>query len=238
VNGIKNKNMNLILTMAGKYSRFKNEGFRLPKFLLPWGDKSILSEILSEMSPHFNNVYLIMNQNDDDYNIHIKNIMRVYNIDTNNLISISDTNSQSETLYKGLELINNISGPIVIHNIDTILYNRNYKEIHHNLLNNDGFIDIFQSNNQSYSYVILNNNKITEIAEKILISDIATSGMYGFSSKDKFKLYYKEGYISDIYKNMINKGLSITTGNKYNESNTIVLGTPHEYINLSKITLK
>ena len=50
--------MNLILTMAGKYSRFKNEGFRLPKFLLPWGDKSILSEILSEMSPHFNNVYL------------------------------------------------------------------------------------------------------------------------------------------------------------------------------------
>ena len=28
--------MNLILTMAGKYSRFKEEGYTIPKFLLPW----------------------------------------------------------------------------------------------------------------------------------------------------------------------------------------------------------
>lgn len=29
--------MDLFLTMAGEYSRFKNEGYQIPKFLLPWG---------------------------------------------------------------------------------------------------------------------------------------------------------------------------------------------------------
>ena len=44
MNGI--KNMNLILTMAGKYSRFVNEGYKIPKYLLPWSNHTILSEIL------------------------------------------------------------------------------------------------------------------------------------------------------------------------------------------------
>ena len=83
--------MNLILTMAGKYSRFKEEGFKIPKFLLPWGDRSILSEILKEMSPHFKNIYLIANKNDKDFIIHVENIMDVYNIDLKNLILIQDT---------------------------------------------------------------------------------------------------------------------------------------------------
>ena len=119
--------MNLILTMAGKYSRFKGVGFTIPKFLLPWGDRTILSEILREMSPHFEEIYLIANKNDGDFIIHVENIMNVYNIDLENLILIQDTSSQSETLYKGLDLIGNIKGPIIVHNIDTILYNRDYK---------------------------------------------------------------------------------------------------------------
>ena len=73
--------------MAGKYSRFKNEGYRLPKYLLPWGNRSILSEILLTMHKHFKDVYLIMNKNDNDYKVHIKNIMKEYNINLNNPIS-------------------------------------------------------------------------------------------------------------------------------------------------------
>jgi len=229
--------MNLILTMAGKYSRFKGDGFTIPKFLLPWGDRSILSEILKEMSPHFKEIYLIANKNDGDFIIHVENIMNVYNIDLENLILIQDTSSQSETLYKGLELIGNIKGPIIVHNIDTILYNRNYKEIESKLLKNDGFVDVFNSNNPNYSYVLLEDTIITEIIEKMLISDIATSGMYGFISTEIFKKYYVNGYISSVYKKMINDNLSIVTGTNYSESNTVVLGTPDEYINLSKLKL-
>ena len=229
--------MNLILTMAGKYSRFKENGFKLPKFLLPWGDRSILSEILKEMYFYFENIYLIANINDKDFTVHVENIMNVYNIDLKNLILIQDTKSQAETLYKGLELIKNIQGPIIIHNIDTILYNRDYKKIESSLLKNEGFIDVFKSNNPTYSYVILKDKRIIEIAEKILISDIATSGMYGFSTPEIFKKYYINGYISSTYKKMVVDNLSIVTETKHNEFDTIVLGTPNEYINLSKLKL-
>ena len=54
--------MNLILTMAGRYSRFINEGYKIPKYLLPWGKRSILSEILSIMNHNntFENIYVIV----------------------------------------------------------------------------------------------------------------------------------------------------------------------------------
>ena len=55
--------MNLIITMAGRYSRFVDEGYKMPKYLLPWGDKSILNEIILELNKHsdFDNIYLIAN---------------------------------------------------------------------------------------------------------------------------------------------------------------------------------
>lgn len=49
-----------------KYTRFINEGYRIPKYLLPWGEKSILSEILIQMNKNndFKNIYLITNKQD------------------------------------------------------------------------------------------------------------------------------------------------------------------------------
>ena len=49
-----------------------------------------------------------------------------YNIDENNLLTIQDTESQSETLLCGIKNFSNILGPIIVHNIDTILYERDY----------------------------------------------------------------------------------------------------------------
>jgi dTDP-glucose pyrophosphorylase len=226
--------MNLILTMAGQYSRFINEGYKIPKFLLPWRDKTILSEILKEMSPNFDNVYLVVHKKDSDFFSHIKSLMVGYNIPLNNLVILDSSESQSETVLKCLKFITVLNGPIVIHNIDTILYNRDYQKIKSILQNNDGFIDIFSSNNPNYSYVINSDNKIIEISEKILISECATSGLYGFKNKEIYFEYYNNGYISKIYDKMITNGLNILCGDVYSENNTLVLGTPNEYLNLSK----
>ena len=78
----------------------------------------------------------------------------------NNLVILDSSESQSETVLKCLKFITVLNGPIVIHNIDTILYNRDYQKIKAILQNNDGFIDIFSSNNPNYSYVINSDNKI------------------------------------------------------------------------------
>jgi dTDP-glucose pyrophosphorylase len=226
--------MNLILTMAGQYSRFINEGYKVPKFLLPWKDKTILSEILKEMSPHFDNVYLVVHKKDNNFFSHIKSSMVTYGIPLDNLIILDSSESQSETVLKSLNIVKTLNGSIIIHNIDTILYNRDYKKIKSHLKNCDGFVDIFSSSNPNYSYVINNNNKIIEISEKILISEYATSGLYGFKNKDTYFEYYNNGYISKIYEKMIKNGLDILCGEIHSENNTLVLGTPNEYLNLSK----
>ena len=78
-----------------------------------------------------------------------------------------------------------------------------------------------------------------------MISDTATSGLYGFPSSDLFKKTFeqlfnagdvndkKEIYISEIISAMIEQGVQFQVNDEMNElnstSSTLVLGTPLEY---------
>jgi hypothetical protein len=97
---------------------------------------------------------------------------------------------------------------------------------------NDGYIDIFESSNHAYSYVLSDNGIVQSIAEKVLISNSASSGMYAFKNVKTFNEFYDDevDYISDIYKNMIKSGSKVAISKRYNESDTVVLGTPSEYL--------
>ncbi len=235
--------MNLILTMAGRYTRFINEGYRIPKYLLPWGDHSILSEIVRELTKggEFTNIYLVANKRDVIYMPHVRKILKSLDISEDNLFLIPDTSGQTETAYQGIQEIQNnfgeITGPIVFHNIDTILYNRNFKDLPNILEKFDGFVDIFESSNHNYSYVLMKGEVVETIAEKIVISDNASSGLYGFSSIGKFLEYYssEELYMSHLYQKMIEGGARITVSEMHTEKDTVVLGTPSEYLTTAYI---
>ena len=78
-------------------------------------------------------------------------------------------------------------------------------------------------------------NEIINIKEKIQISEIAASGLYGFSSITKF---YKRAYgirkkiknFSELYQSMIDEGNKIKMIHTPSTNNTIVVGTPNQYI--------
>ena len=235
--------MNLIITMAGRYSRFINEGYRLPKYLLPWGNKSILNEIILQLNENrdFENIYLIANKRDETYLPHLKKITKSLGIPLENIFLISDTNGQAETASTGIkEIINKfgkLDGNIVFHNIDTILYNRKMNELPFLLEKNDGYIDIFESNNHAYSYILLEEGVVKSIAEKIVISNNATSGLYAFKDLNVFNNFYEHNmvFITDIYKSMVENNKKIVTSKVYSEEDTIVLGTPSEYLDRAYI---
>jgi NDP-sugar pyrophosphorylase family protein len=225
--------------MAGKYSRFREEGFKIPKYLLPWGNRTILSEILHQFlkNQFFTNVFLIANKEDEPFFAHVKKIMQVFEIPAENLIVITDTSGQAETAYKGIiEVHSKLKNePLLIHNIDTVLFHRDLSGAEKLLKEYTGFIDLFRSNNHEYSYVVAENSFVKVIAEKAVISDTATSGLYGFGYADLFIKYYTgEEYISQMYKSMIADGHSIIAGSVHQESDTIVLGTPNEYLKHSQ----
>ena len=235
--------MNLILTMAGRYTRFINEGYRIPKYLLPWGDHSILSEIVRELTKagEFTNIYLVANKRDVIYMPHVRRILKSLDIPEDNLFLISDTSGQTETAYQGIQSIQDkfgeMVGPIIFHNIDTILYNRSFENLPRLLEEYDGFVDIFESSNHNYSYVLIKDEIIDTIAEKIVISDKASSGLYGFPSTQKFLEYYsqEELYMSNLYQKMIKNGARITVSEMHTEQDTVVLGTPSEYLTTAYI---
>ncbi len=231
--------MNLILTMAGNYTRFKNEGYTIPKYLFPWKDTYILNEIIKSLNRErtFDNIFLVANKRDENFMPHVKSILKLYRQLEKNLFLISDTKGQAETAFNAVKKIQentDIEGPIIFHNIDTILYNRDFSDVPRLLKRYDGYIDIFNSNNHEYSYVRVDDNGfLLTIEEKILISEKATSGLYGFSSINKFLEFYSNDdiYISNIYKKMIDKKQKIVISREYDENETIVLGTPNEYFN-------
>lgn len=224
--------MNLVITMAGKYTRFRDEGYKLPKYLLPWGDRSILSEMLTQLgSTVVENVYLVANKEDEQFMGHVRKIMDAHNIPRQNLMLVNDTSGQAETAYAAVKKFQPIK-PVVFHNADTILYKRNMAAIYCAVHEHDGFIDVFKSNNHAYSYVVEKDGRVSMISEKVLVSDLATSGLYGFASPQEFMNYYNGGqkYISEIYKEMIADGKDIRIGSVHTETDTIVLGTPQDYL--------
>ena len=72
------------------------------------------------------------------------------------------------------------------------------------LKDNDGVIALFKASDAKWSYANIVNDKIVEVAEKIVISDNATVGIYGWKSGKDFIKYANE---------MIDK--NITTNNEF-----------------------
>ena len=78
---------------------------------------------------------------------------------------------------------------------------------------------------------------VHHIAEKKVISSEACSGLYGFDSYETFLRNAKElmmknrsANFSDLYNYLIEKNISVECLKSIGAADTIVLGTPEEYI--------
>lgn len=234
-------NFSFIFCLAGKGSRFVSKGYEVPKFLLPLPNgRTILEQSLISMGMDFcTELVVVLNEDLRHHSNRVEKIIKQF-CTSSKVILTADTIGQAETASIGA---NNLSEnqPFFIFNGDTILLNRRIGDYSKslNLGGNKlvGFIDRFRSNSLNYSYIKSSSGNIVyEIAEKILISDSATSGLYGFSSPEIYLENYtntnftsNEFYVSDIYSKLINEKYLIKTGQLFSSKETIVLGTPEEY---------
>jgi len=192
---IANKNkeiLNILIPMAGMWSRFKIKWYKLPKPLIKVKWKPMFYWALSSFNFLKSNYYLqyifivlkehILNYQIDNY---IKNIVK------NPIIVAIDTVTrwQLETSLKAKKYINN-STKLIVFNSDTYtIFDENNFPLYDNNIN--GLITCFNSSNRNYSYVRTNREKLVlEVAEKKVISNYATNWMYYFN---KWKLFVKYG---------------------------------------------
>ena len=243
--------MKLIMTMAGKYQRFQLFGNKVPKYLMPLGKNSVLWHVIEEFVRNKSQIeiFLIANEKDRDFEPVLLSVMNHFSIPQNNLAYIEDTESQLQTALKIKTLFNGLfnesNEPLAFTNIDTILKNRRHffdklSEIEPEA----GLVDTFLGNSNEYSYIMdnpQNDSMATNIVDKSRISSYACSGLYGFGSTQFFinqsekLLASKLGNFTSLYKLLIQEKKDVFINKNNDSRDTIVLGTPEEYItNLHK----
>ena len=150
------------------------------------------------------------------------------------VISETDTEGTVCTCLLAEEFLNNDS-PLVITTLDVY-----FEPIFSMDLINpsvDGTILVFKSDNPNYSYSKINDEGfVIETAEKKVISDLSSIGLYYFKSSKDFLDYSKkmvneniktnnEFYVCPLYNLLINDGKKINTL-LFDKCNSI--GTPNE----------
>ncbi|WP_034950391.1 sugar phosphate nucleotidyltransferase [Erwinia oleae] len=233
--------MNFIFTFCGNGVRFLEKGFTKPKFLLKLNDnRTIIEHIMAAITfPEKSTVHFLFNEKyrkfeQETFSV-IEKITLPYGftLDYN-----SDTTGQAETAFIAISQIDN-DQPIIIMNNDTIIKQRNFYDIGKRLHSERAcYVDLFEPEikTSDFSYAKKHGDSITEIKEKQVISDYASSGLYGFSSGSFYKelycttsFYNNEKYISQVIEEAIIKDSYVFAHTIYNENQTIILGTPEQY---------
>ena len=226
--------MIILIPLGGIGERFKKHGYNKPKSLINVFGKPILYYLLDHLNTTdvefvcipYNNEYFLYNFEDrltQDYpNITFKFIRLIH-----------DTEGAVESINIGLKHLGDINEPVLcldgdnFYTVDVVsLWNKQ----------NRIFTFIDETDTNIYSYVDIKENKITNIIEKVKISNDACSGAYGFSSSKQLLEYTQkildnkikqkgEYYTSTTILEMIKDGIIFDNIN-INVSNYFCLGTP------------
>lgn len=228
--------MKIIITMAGEGSRFRKEGFTIPKHEIIANKKSLFEWSLLSLSDFFNEEFIFIVRKGMYSKDFINIICDKIKIKRFFIIEIEElTDGQATTAYMAENYIGE-EEEVCIYNIDTYVKEGNI--LKKDLIDSDGYIPAFKAQGDKWSFIKVENNKVIDIQEKIRISDLGTIGFYHFKNwKDYKRIYlkyrneikkdYKEVYIAPIYKYMINDNMNLTY-KIIDKENFYVLGTPED----------
>lgn len=234
------KNIDIVITMGGLGSRFRQKGYNCPKYMIKAKDKTLFEWSLISLEGFKSSarLYIFIALNDSEFDIKsfIKEKCRQLQIKNFKVIILDKlTDGQASTAMYAEKYWKDTNG-LLIYNIDTYVepYKMNAEELH-----GDGFIPCFQAEGNHWSFVRLDiNNNVVEIKEKQRISNYATLGAYYFKTCSLYKTLYEEfynkennnsleKYIAPLYDYLLNKGGKIFISD-INSEYVHVLGTPEE----------
>jgi dTDP-glucose pyrophosphorylase len=181
----------MIITMAGRGSRFRLAGYDVPKYRIVVRGRSLFSWSMSSLSSfareraQFVFVYL----HEDDPREFIHEECGTLGIERFSFIALDQvTDGQATTALAAAAAIEEPSRPVAIYNIDT------YVEPQHlspQAVRGAGWIPCFPGEGSGWSFALTDNNqRVVEIREKQRISPHATVGFYWFDSFHRYSDAY------------------------------------------------
>lgn len=238
--------MNIVITMAGLGTRFRNAGYDMPKYQIEAHGKTLFEWSMDSLSGFCGseNSYFFVVRAADESEAFIKTACQKMGIEQIRIISLDSMTDGQATSAMLCAPFWNKEDSLMIYNIDT------YVEagcMNKTQIRGDGFIPCFQAPGDHWSFVRLDESKkAVEVKEKNRISDHCTLGAYYFKTARLYETLYeeyyiqmsgreedepeaqrKEKYIAPMYGYLIKKGGQVYISDV--ESGKVhVLGTPEE----------
>lgn len=227
--------MKIVITMAGRGSRFKNEGINEEKHRLDIKGKTMFEWAMKSLEDFYDEEFVFITRESNSDREFIEKKCEKLGIKDNRVIEINGvTDGQASTVLKAEKLIDEDEA-IAVYNIDTYIEPENIKRSD---IEDDGNIPVFRAEGEKWSFVRTEDGEVVELAEKERISELATVGFYHFERfadfkeaykerSDKVKKEYGEVYIAPLYNWLLdnNKNLSIQ---EVPAEAVHVLGTPDD----------
>jgi len=238
------KNLNILIPMAGHGSRFTNAGYTFPKPLIDVNGLPMIELVVRNINIDANYIYVVQKSHYDTYNLGL-----MLNSITPNckIIKVEGvTEGAACTTLLAKHLIDNDSSLLICNSDQYVDWDSN--DFMYSVANSDidGNILVFESHHPKWSYALVDQNQLVlEVAEKKVISNLATVGIYYWKKGSDYVKYAEEMisknirtnnefYVCPVYNLAINDNKKIKT--------TLVkkmwgLGTPEDLDNFLRIKI-
>jgi len=229
------KNLNVLVPMAGAGSRFQAAGYTFPKPLIEVRGKPMIQVVVENLNCESPHTFIAQKSHRNKYNLDA--LLNLISPDCNVIEVDGMTEGAACTTLLSKDVINN-NQPLLIANSDQyvewdtseFMYKMQEQEA-------DAGILTFKSTHPKWSFAKLNDNgDVIEVAEKNPISDIATVGIYYWKRGSDYVKYAEqmiekdiryngEFYVCPVFNEAIKDGKIVKT---FDIENMWGLGTPED----------
>ena len=187
--------INILIPMAGRGSRFATAGYTFPKPLIEIKGKPMIQRVVENINIQGNYIFIIQKEHQKKYNI--KSLLNILKPNCKIIELDHITEGAACTTLLAKDLINN-NLPLILANSDQYIdWDSNKTMYNFTNKNFDGGILTFEALHPKWSYAKLSDktNLVAEVAEKKVISNNATVGIY-YWKKGSDYIKYAEDMIS------------------------------------------
>lgn len=232
------KDMNILIPMAGAGKRFADAGYMFPKPIIEIKNKPMIQWVIDSLKINANYIFIIQKEHQEKFNI--KSVLKILKPNCKIIELDKVTEGAACTTLLAKKYINS-DKPLMIANSDQFIRWNSSRSLYNFYSKKyDGAILTFEAIHPKWSYAKCDeNNIVTEVAEKNVISKNATVGVYYWKQGSDYVKFAEqmikkeirvnnEFYVCPVYNEAIKAGRKIVI-DKVDEMHG--LGTPDDLKN-------
>jgi len=191
--------INIVIPMAGRGSRFVNEGYILPKPLIDVHGKPMIERVVNNLTPQCSHRFIFICQEEHVKEYGLKSLLSHIAPGCEIVTTDGITDGAACSVMLTEHLIDNSDHLMIANSDQWVDVNINDYLRVMNEQNLDGLIMTMKADDPKWSFVGFDTHgKVNNVVEKQVISDEATVGIYNFRNGSEFCASVKKMIANDL----------------------------------------